>query len=83
MDKTSEYDPAGVLPERAHFTLREACEFKGLNYKTACNRPWLQPNGGKPDAVIGGRRVFRRSTLAGWLSLDDASLQATSLEGLQ
>ena len=61
------------IPEKAFFTLRDACMLKGLNYKTSCNRTNLQPNGGKPDGFLGGRKVFSRSTILAWINLlDDA-----------
>src|SRR5271157_3870012 len=48
-----------ALPQRAFFTLKEACDYKNLNYKTACNRTGLQPNSGKEDGKVGGRKVWR------------------------
>jgi hypothetical protein len=65
-----------ALPQKAFFNLREACHYKNLNYKTACNRPSLQPNSGKPDGKVGGRKVWRFATIAGWISLTDAELSA-------
>ncbi|MCE5256038.1 MAG: hypothetical protein LLF89_04240 [Spirochaetaceae bacterium] len=38
------------LPPKQWFSLKEACDLKGLNYKTACNRPYLQPNHGEAEA---------------------------------
>jgi hypothetical protein len=60
-----------VIPNRAWFTLREACELKNLNYKTSCNRTYLQPNRGKPDGHIGGKKVYSRETIAKWLLVTD------------
>ena len=63
-----------ALPQRAFFTLKEACYYKNLNYKTACNRPLLQPNLGKEDGKVGGRKVWRYATIASWVSMTDAEL---------
>jgi hypothetical protein len=63
-----------ILPMKAFFTLKEACEYKSLNYKTACNRTLLQPNSGKADGQVGGRKVWRYSTIQDWISLTDAEL---------
>ena len=63
-----------ALPQKAFFTLKEACDYKNLNYKTACNRPALQPNSGKADGTVGGRKVWRYATIASWVSMTDAEL---------
>ena len=56
---------------KAWFKLREACELKNLNYKTACNRKELQPNKGISEGLIGGRRCFKRETVIRWLDQTD------------
>jgi hypothetical protein len=56
-----------ILPPKNWFTLREACELKNLNYKTACNRPKLQPNFGKMDGRIGDRKNECVSILNRWI----------------
>jgi hypothetical protein len=63
-----------TLPQRAFFTLKEACHCKNLNYKTACNRPILQPNSGIADGKVGGRKVWRYATIASWVSMTDDEL---------
>jgi hypothetical protein len=55
------------VPMKANFTLKEACDLKGLCYKTAVNRVRLQPGSGKADGYIGGRKVFARATVLAWL----------------
>ena len=60
------------LPAKEFFTLKEACAFKNLNYKTCCNKTRLQP----PNPVhIGGKRVYSRQTIQEWLPLDDTILE--------
>jgi len=54
--------------------LREACRLKGLAYKTACNKPYLQPNDGVPEARIGGRKCWSWHTVIDWLPLTDDDL---------
>lgn len=63
------------LPQKRWFTLREACELKGLAYKTACNRTRLQPLHGEPEARIGGRKSWRYETIAEWIELADDSIE--------
>ena len=63
-----------TLPQKAFFTLKEVCYYKNLNYKTACNRLVLQPNSGREDGKVGGRKVWRYATVASWISLTDSEL---------
>ena len=63
-----------LVPKKIYFTLKEACELKGLNYKTSCNRTILQPNQGKYDLEIGGRKVFNRETIKKWVLLSDKDI---------
>lgn len=58
------------------WNLREACEKKGLCYKTACNRKELQPNGGISEGKIGGRKMWRWTTIERWLALTDDEILA-------
>ena len=60
-----------IIPSKLWFTLRESCDLKGISYCSACNKRQLQPNGGEPDAVISGRNVWRRDTIAEWLYSTD------------
>lgn len=60
-----------VIPVKEWFHLREACELKNLNYKTACNRRELQPNRGISEGLIGGRKCFKRSTVLLWIKQTD------------
>lgn len=57
------------------FDLTEACRRKGVNKKTTQNLPWLQPNGGQPDAVVGRKKRWHRSTIARWLLQTDEELE--------
>jgi hypothetical protein len=67
-----------ALPQKAFFTLKEACYYKKLNYKTACNRPALQRNSGKADGTVGGRKVWRYATIAGWIAMTAAEIEKMS-----
>jgi hypothetical protein len=60
-----------IIPNKLWFTLRESCDLKGISYFSACNKKELQPKGGVPDAVISGRNVWRRDTIAEWLYSTD------------
>lgn len=59
---------------REWWNLKDACDRKGLCYKTACNRKELQPNGGIPDGKIGGRKVWRWKTIEKWIEETDDML---------
>lgn len=63
-----------ILPNKHWFTLQECCELKGLNYKTACNKKWLQPNKGKTYVHIGGRKAWSYETVSDWISVSDEQL---------
>ena len=54
-------------PRQAWYNLKVACALKGVCYNSVKSRAELQPNGGKADATIGGRRVWRRETVEAWL----------------
>ena len=62
------------FPNQAWFTLRHACELKGINLKTANNRRALQPNGGIAEGLIGGRRCFKRETVLRWVLKNDEEI---------
>ncbi|MDY4609741.1 MAG: hypothetical protein SPD11_03885 [Sphaerochaetaceae bacterium] len=65
---------APLVPQKYWFSLRECCALKGLNYKTACNRPYLQPNKGKTDGRIGGKKMWKYHTLYSWLTMSDSQI---------
>jgi hypothetical protein len=70
-----------LVPKKIWFSLREVCELKNLNYKSACNKKaTLQPNKGLPDAYISGRKMFNRETVLDWLMKSDDELKENSLE---
>ncbi len=62
------------VPNHYWFNLKECCSLKGLCYKTACNRKWLQPNAGVADGTVGGRKVWSYNTVADWLTKSDSEL---------
>jgi hypothetical protein len=68
------------LPQKAWFSLKEACELKGLNYKTALNKKELQP---PMDGHIGGRKLYKRSTIVQWLMLTDEDIQSGKIHIVQ
>jgi len=57
----------------AWYNLRAACELKGATYNTIKSRPELQPNGGKAEGEIGGRRVWSRASVEKWARMLDGS----------
>ena len=63
-----------LFEEKEWWNLKDSCKRKGLNYKTSCNKPYLQPNGGIPDARVGGRKVWNRTTIETWLQKSDKEM---------
>ena len=61
----------GQLTGREWYDLKAACDLKGLNYNTVSSRRKLQPNFGKEDAKIAGRRRWRKETVLKWLETTD------------
>ncbi len=56
--------------------LPEACQLKGVKYNTIA-RPkdaWKQPNGGKEDGILNGRKAWRPETVREWITMDDSAL---------
>jgi len=87
MENTQKHDNSGTAPgdkncrepEATHqkkiwWNLRQCCEWKGISMKTTQNRRVLQPNCGKPDGIVGGRRVWRLSTVQKWVQQTDDDL---------
>ena len=72
-----------LVPLKAWFSLKEACELKGICYKTVCNKTYLQPNRGKADGSLGGAKKFKRSTIVEWLGLSDEDIARSRDEGGQ
>jgi hypothetical protein len=64
-------DLESIVPRKAWFALKEACQLKGLNYKTAMNKPRLKP---VSDGHIGGKLAYSRETLLKWLALSDENM---------
>ena len=65
-----------VIPNKFWFNLKEACELKGLNYKTAGNNRRFQPNGGIREGKNGGRNAWKRETIIKWLEQTDDELMS-------
>ena len=63
-----------VAPKQEWYDLREVAELKGIPYGTLTARPWIKPNGGVPDGIIGGRSKWRSETVRRWLEQTDEDL---------
>lgn len=48
----------------------------GMALSTYRSEPYYQVKGGKPDAKVGGRKVWHRDSVIEWLSLADEDLEA-------
>lgn len=71
---------AKLNPEKAYYTLVEACELKGVSYGTLSTKNYLhlRPNGGKPDAVVCGRERWTAETIKKWIYQSDDELVTLS-----
>jgi hypothetical protein len=75
LEKRLSHIEAKINSQQEWFDLKAACALKGLNYHTVSSRPKLQPNQGEADAVIAGRKRWRRETILRWLELTDEDLR--------
>lgn len=57
------------------YTLKAACEFKGVSYNTVKCSALLQPGCGKEDATINGRKMWNASTVADWCEVTDDNVE--------
>lgn len=53
------------------YDLEMACNLKGLNRSTMYGKPKYQPNYGKADAIICGRKRWHKETIREWLKQVD------------
>ncbi len=60
-----------VTVNQVWYDLKQSCSIKGINYNTVVSRSVLQPNNGKPDAIIAGRRRWRKETIMAWVEITD------------
>ena len=58
------------------YDLTEACKLKGVNKNTVSNKPKYQPNFGKADAIVCGKKRWSRNTIAAWLKETDKDIPA-------
>ena len=62
------------------YTRKEIAELKGIPYRSLLKNKLLQPNFGKPDAIISGRERFHQSTVKKWLNQTDKELRELYLK---
>ena len=67
---------AKINPQQEWLTLREAAQQKGVKYNTLKCKRQLQPNHGKEDGHVCGRRVCRRESVLQWLDKTDCDLKS-------
>lgn len=53
------------------YDLDAACQFKGVNKNTLYAKPKYQPNYGKADAIVCGRKRWSKETIREWLKQTD------------
>ena len=63
-----------LAPSQQWFDLKTACHLKGVNYNTVVSIHKYQPNRGREDAMICGRKRWRRETIYKWIEEVDADL---------
>ncbi len=69
---------ATLALKQAWYNLREVAKLKGVPYGTLTARPWLKPNGGVPDGIVGGRDRWKREKVIRWLTEADSDLPCIS-----
>jgi len=61
--------------ERQWYNLKQACEVKGVNYKTILNNPHRKPNNGTPDGVVSGNGAWTRDSIWLWIHQTDKDMK--------
>lgn len=56
-----------IQPQREWWDLKAACAWKGVSYNSVTSKRSLQPKNGYEDAIVSGRRMWRRKTVAEWI----------------
>ena len=64
---------AAMLHSPEWFSLRKACEFKGIPYGSVKGRPHKQPRFGFPDKLCGTRKYWSRKTIVEWAQVLDSA----------
>lgn len=62
-----------MIVTRAWYTLKEACDLKGVPYSTVRHNPTCRPWAGQ---VVGGRVRYSKAVVIGWLPLNDEDCAA-------
>jgi hypothetical protein len=53
------------------YDLETACNLKGVNKNTLYSKPKYQPNYGKADAIICGKKRWSKETIRAWIRMTD------------
>jgi hypothetical protein len=53
------------------YDLETACKLKGVNKNTLYSKPKYQPNYGKADAIICGKKRWSKETIRAWIQMTD------------
>lgn len=56
------------------YDLETACKLKGVNKNTLYAKPKYQPNYGRADAIVCGKKRWGRETIRTWLKLTDTDI---------
>jgi len=64
----------GIVLEQEWYDLESACKLKGVNKNTLYSKPKYQPNYGKADALICGKKRWNKSTIREWLKMTDEDI---------
>lgn len=57
------------------YNLKDACEYKGVTYGTVKCDSYRQPLGGRPDALINGRKMWKSESIEEWLDITDENIE--------
>ena len=67
-------DRVKEIKRQRWYTLKAACEYKGVSYNTVKCSAILQPGCGKADAIINGRKMWLAETVGTWCDVTDDNL---------
>ena len=74
IDELKELFTDAVRLDQEWYDLESACRLKGVNKNTLYSKPKYQPNYGKADAIVCGKKRWNKSTIMEWLKQTDEDI---------
>lgn len=68
-------DRVKEIKRQRWYNLKDACAYKGVTYSTVKASCYRQPLGGRPDALINGRKMWRAESVEEWVEVTDENIE--------